>query len=371
MVYYLKQVSTGVKGNGVSHQLTCPYGSKGSQPPGSLVHVGTAHTAVPEITLICFGPEHHAIRKGISLEEAAKPDTRAEVVWLDITGLHDVSLLKEAGERFSIFPLTLEDILNTHQRPKAEFFEQYVFCVLKVAEPHPSGRGLVMHQLSLILQPGRVISFQEKPNKILHPLIHRIETAAGRIREFGADYLFHAILDIVVDQYFLCLELLGEEIEGLESRALDRPDQALVPELQKMKRELLFLRKALWPLREAVNALLRDGHPLIKRDTDAYFRDLYDHTVQIIDTVELFRDMASGLLDVYLSSINNRMSEVMKILAIISTIFMPMSFIAGIYGMNFRHMPELDVPWAYPLVLLLCLSIAGGMLVFFRRRHWL
>lgn len=355
----------------MSHKLSFPYGRKHGQSPGTPFHVGVTHDEEAVITLTRVSPDQLIRHRLASLSEVPVTSPSEEISWLNISGLHSLSLIQETGERFSILPLTLEDIMNTLQRPKVEFFDDYIYCVLKLVRPDRSSGGLEIHQISLVLQPGRVISFQEKADDIFAPLIQRLENVRGRLRSQGADYLFYAILDLIADHYFVCLEFLGEAIEKLEDRALNNPDPSLVPELQQMKRELLFLRKALWPLREAVNVLLRDGHTLLCQDTEAYFRDLYDHIIQSIDTLELFRDMASGLLDVYLTNLNNRMSEVMKILAIISTIFIPMSFVAGIYGMNFHHMPELRQPWAYPAVLVVCALIAVGMVLFFRRKHWL
>ena len=205
-----------------------------------------------------------------------------------------------------------------------------------------------------------VITFQERPGDVLEPLRRLIEKAKGRIRNQGADFLFYSIVDVIIDNYFLCLEDMGEEIEQLEERALRNPEPGLVPVLQEMKRDLLSLRKAVWPLREEITGLLREDHPLMKTATAPYLRDLYDHTIAIMDTVESYRDTTSGLLDVYLSSLSNRMNEVMKVLTIIATIFIPLSFIAGIYGMNFDNMPELHLPFAYPVILIICIGVAGA-----------
>lgn len=347
------------------------YKKKVALPPGSLVHVGKTLASTVEISLIMYDANRHSSLKINSLEEIDMHAYSGVIRWVNINGLHDTALLEKIGKEYSIHPLTLEDILNTNQRPKVDFFDNYIYAVLKMIRYDSGQRRIDVEQVSLILLPSMVITFQERPGDVLDPLRQRIEKAKGRVRHEGADYLFYCIMDVILDHYFVCLEDMGEELEHLEFQALQDPSRSLAPALQNAKRELLYLRKAVWPLREQISELQREEHHLILPSTLPYLRDLYDHTIAIIDTVESFRDMTSGLLDIYLSSLSNRMNEVMKVLTIIATIFIPLTFIAGIYGMNFEYMPELRVPWAYPAVLIVCLVIAIGMIIFFKRKRWI
>ena len=347
------------------------YAKKIALPPGSLVHVGRKTLAKAELSLISYNADQHESRAVADLAEAQACISDDRVSWLNITGLHDTVLLEAVGEAYAIHPLTLEDILNTNQRPKAESFDGYLYFVLRMIRYDAEEKRLDTEQVSLVLLPNLVITFQERPGDVLDPLRQRIQQAKGRVRQHGADYLFYSIMDIIIDNYFLCLEDMGDDIEDLETQALEAPTPTLTTRLQRLKRELLFLRKAVWPLREQIAVLLREEHSMIQASTNIYLRDLYDHTIQIMDTIETFRDMTSGLLDVYLSSLSNRMNEVMKVLTIIATIFIPLTFVAGVYGMNFEFMPELHFQWAYPAVLLLCVAIAGTMIIYFRRKGWL
>jgi magnesium transporter len=248
---------------------------------------------------------------------------------------------------------------------------EYLYIVLKMADYDETWKKVDMEQVSLILMPGCVITFQEKPGDVFDPVRDRLRTAKGKIRSKGADYLAYALLDAVVDRYFLLLEKLGEDVEELDEQILTDPGEEAVSNLHTLKREMIFLRKAAWPMREIVASLERGGSDLVTPDTAFFLRDLYDHSVQVMDSIETFRDVLSGLLDIYLSSTGNRMNEIMKVLTIISTIFIPLTFIAGIYGMNFEYMPELEVPWAYPAVWVVMITIAGGMLAFFRKKKWI
>jgi len=355
----------------VSKKRNNSYAKKVALPPGSLVHLGKASETGVQLSVITYDAdrfERRTVATPAELSALVRPGT---VTWLDINGLQDTGLLESIGGAYGIHSLTLEDILNTHQRPKVDFYDNYVYLVLKMIRYDAERNKLDSEQVSLVLLKDMVITFQERPGDVLGPLRQRIERAKGRIRNEGADFLFYSIVDVIIDHYFLCLEDLGEEIEQLEEQALQHPEPGLVPLLQGVKRELLSLRKAVWPLREEIAGLLREEHPLVRTTTIPYLRDLHDHAIAIMDTVESFRDTTSGLLDVYLSSLSYRMNEVMKVLTIIATIFIPLTFIAGIYGMNFEHMPELHLPWAYPAILGVCVVVAGAMLIYFRRKHWL
>jgi len=355
----------------VSKKLMSSYAKRVALPPGTLVHLGDKALENALFSVIVYDKDTFKKYEPVTFQEALgymKPD---KISWLNITGLHDTDLLQEVGNHFQIHPLTLEDILNTGQRPKAELFPEYIFLVLKMIHYDEEQHSLDIEQVSFVLGKNFVITFQERPGDVMDALRDRIAQAKGHVRQRGADYLFYSIVDIIIDHYFTSLEELSDDIEQLEMEVLEKPSSSSSGQLHHIKRELLFLRKSVWPMREQITVLLREGHPLITADTVPYLRDLYDHVIQVIDTVEIFRDMLSGLLDIYLSSISNRLNDVMRILTIIATIFMPLTFIAGIYGMNFKYMPELHQPLGYPVVLILCVIIAVGMVAFFKRKGWL
>ena len=268
-------------------------------------------------------------------------------------------------------PLVLEDILNTGQRPKLEDFDEYVFVVLKMFRYGDQVDGMGIEQISLILGPSFVISFQEEPGDVFDLVRGRIRESKGRIRKMGADYLAYALLDALVDSYFVVLERVGEKVEFLEEELVSDPRPETLQAIHNLKRDMLFLRKSVWPLREVVGALVRGEPSLFGESITVYLRDVYDHSIQVIDTIETFRDMVSGMLDIYLSSVSNRMNEVMKVLTIIATIFIPLTFITGLYGMNFKHMPELAWRWGYPMVWAVMLTVVVLMLFYFRRKKWL
>ena len=292
------------------------------------------------------------------------------VNWINITGLHEVETLAQFGDAFGLHPLVLEDILNTDQRPKLEDYGEYLYIVIKRLGNGAPANEIATEQISLILGHNLVISFLESESGVFNGVKDRILNNRGRIRRLGADYLAYALMDAVVDNYFAIFERLGERIEVLQETIISRPTPTSLQTLHVLKRELLFLRKSVWPLREVVSGMQRGDSTLIHKDTWFYLRDVYDHTIHVIDTIETYRDMLASMMDIYLSSLSIRLNEVMKVLTIIATIFMPLTFIVGIYGMNFQHMPELGWRWGYPLVLLLMAAVTAGMLVFFRRKKW-
>jgi magnesium transporter len=267
--------------------------------------------------------------------------------------------------------LTLEDVLNTTQRPKVESFDDYLFIVIKMLEYDKEKDVISSEQLSLVLGKSVLITFQEDVGDVFTPVRERIRKGKGRIRTGGCDYLAYALIDAIVDNYFVILEKVGQRLEVVEETIDDDPDDNILEDIHTIRRELIYLRKQVWPLREIITYLQKDGAPLISEATGPFLRDVYDHTIQVIDSIESFRDVLSGLQDLYLSIISNRMNEVMKVLTIIATIFIPITFIAGIYGMNFSHMPELTWRWGYPAVWLLIIGIAVVMIVFFRRKNWI
>ena len=291
--------------------------------------------------------------------------------WINIEGIHDVRVLERLGESYGFHTLILEDILNTDQRPKMEDHGEYIYVVLKMLNSDKNN-SVVIEQISLLLGKNFVISLQEGlEGDVFNPVRERIRSGKGRIRKMGSDYLAYALLDSIVDNYFIVLEKLGEKIEVLEEELITNPKRETLHAIHNLKREMIFLRKSVWPLREVISGLERGESSLISKSTQIFLRDLYDHTIQVIDTVEAFRDMLSGMLDIYLSSVSNKMNEVMKVLTIIATIFIPLTFIAGVYGMNFRNMPEIEWQWGYPLSLLIMGGVAVIMLVFFRKKRWI
>jgi magnesium transporter len=345
-------------------------GRKRGQAPGTLVHIGERHS--PEATLAIMDYTVSDLREleSLTLEEALSFRASKAVTWLNVTGLSDTSIVGTLCSHFGVHTLVQEDVLHTAQRPKVDIYEDHVFMVVKMIRYDEESRELDIEQVSLVLGDGFVITFQEKEGDVFDSVRQRIRTGKGVVRTLGADYLAYALMDAVVDNYFIALEEMGEDIEEIETAVLDRPEIDVVASIHRLKRELILLRRAVWPLREGFGTLMRDATPLVKPATVPFLRDLHDHAFRVMDTVETFRELVSGLLDVYLSSVSNRMNQVMKVLTIIATIFIPLTFIAGIYGMNFRHMPELAFPWAYPAVLALCLLIALGMIIGFRRKGW-
>jgi magnesium transporter len=340
-------------------------------PPGTLVHIGEKKAEKAKITIIDYDETRFEEKEAKTIEECLPLKDRPTVTWINVDGLHQVEILEKLGDCFRLHPLVLEDILNTGQRPKVEDFDDYIYITLKMFHSEDENDEIAEEQVSLILGPSFVISFQEREGDVFDPIRERIRSARGRVRKMGADYLAYALLDSVVDNYFIVLEKLGEKIEFLEEELVASPTTETLQVIHDLKREMVFLRKSVWPLREIISGLERGESALIQESTGIYLRDVYDHTIQVIDTVETFRDIISGMLDIYLSSVSNRMNEVMKVLTIIATIFIPLTLIAGIYGMNFQYMPELGWRWGYPMVWLVMLFIGALMLVYFRRKNWL
>ena len=345
---------------------------KGGLPPGTLVYVGEHKAEETQIQAIVYDERHVQEGAPQTVEECLIPEDQTGVTWINVDGLREAAALGKLGERFGLHPLVAEDILNTGQRPKMEDYGEYVFVVLKSLHgvDEESGEPEIQ-QISLVLGPNYVLSFQEREGDEFDPIRERIRSNKGRVRKAGADYLLYALIDLIVDQYFVVLERFGDRIESLEEELIANPTTETLHVIHHLKREMAFLRKSVWPLREIIGRLERSESTLIEQTTGIYLRDVYDHTIQVIDAVETFRDMLSGMLDIYLSSVSNRMNEVMKLLTIIATVFIPLTFVAGVYGMNFEHMPELGWPWAYPLVWIVMIVIAALMVLYFRRKRWL
>ena len=345
--------------------------------PGSPVFVGEQKADEVRITVIDYDTEHLEVKELDNVEECCPFKEKLTVTWINIDGLHEITVIQELGNCYGWHPLIVEDILNTNQRTKMDIFDDHIFISLKMLTYNSGEKSLGVEQLSLIMGETYVITFQEIQGDIFDPVRKRIENSKGKIRKMGADYLAYAIVDAVVDNYFKVLENIADEIEDMEEELVTNPSPDTLQRIHDLKREMIFLRKSVWPLREIINGLQREETPLIKESTNIYLRDLYDHTISVIDTVETFRDMISGMLDVYLSSISNRMNEVMKVLTIFAVIFIPLTFIAGIYGMNFNpekspfNMPELNWYFGYPFALSLMVIVGIVMLFYFKRKNWM
>jgi len=343
---------------------------KAGKPPGSLVYVGDQEALVPVIDVIDYDEENYSERRVEDISDIVSYIGKPTVTWINISGLNE-EIIADIGESFHFHPLLLEDILNTEQRPKMDEYDGYAFFILKMLTYDDEKEEVETEQVSIILNDDVVISFQEVEGDIFDPLRERLRTNKGIVRKNGADYLAYSLVDTIVDYYFTILEKLGDHIEALEDELLENPSTETIEKLHRMKRQMITLRKSIWPLREVISKLERSGTGFIKDTTRIYLRDVYDHTIQAIDAVETYRDLLSGMLDIYLSSISNRMNEIMKVLTIIGTIFIPLTFVAGVYGMNFKYMPELDWRLAYPVIWVVMIVITIIMIIYFRRKKWL
>jgi len=344
---------------------------KAGLPPGTLVHVGERKTEKVRIRIIDYDEAQFEEKEANTIEESFPFKDKPTVTWINIDGLHEVEIIEKLGNHFGLHPLLLEDILNTDQRPKMEDYGDYLFVVLKVLFPGENKDQIEAEQVSLILGSNFVISLQEGEGNVFNLVRDRIRKNKGRIRKTGSDYLAYALLDAIVDNYFLVLENVGEKIEDTEQQLATNPSPETLQYIRELKNEMIFLRKSIWPLRELINGLERCESTLIHESTGAYLRDVYDHTIQIIDTVESYRDMISGMVDIYLSSVSNKMNEVMKVLTIFASIFIPLTFVAGVYGMNFEFMPELTWRWGYFALLGFMVFVGVSLVVYFKRKRWL
>lgn len=313
--------------------------------------------------------EEHTLKR---VDECLPYKLKPTITWININGVHDPVMLEKLGESFGIHRLVIEDLMSIVQRPKCEDFGNYLFVVLKMLSYDEKENKIVPEQISLILGEKFLLSFQEDVKQdVFHLIRSHLRSGKGKIRRMGADYLAYALLDALVDNYFIILEKLGDQIDSLEEELMTRPGKTVMGQLYQLKREHLFLHKAVWPLREVISSLVRRESPLIHESTTPYLRDVYDHVTQAIDSVEIYRDMLTTMLDLYLSSVSNRTNEIMKVLTIIATIFMPLTFLAGVYGMNFRHMPELEWEYGYPLIWTVMIALGVTMGVYVRKKKWI
>jgi magnesium transporter len=345
--------------------------AKEGLPPGTLVHIGETRTAAPQITLFEYGDWGFREQTFDRADSTLPPHREDAVTWVDVEGVHQVEAIRSLGECHNLHPLVLEDIVSTVQRPKVEDYDDYLFVVVRMLLPLEQG-DFAAEQVSMVLGKGYLFTFQEGiRGDAFNAVRERIRTGKGKICSMGADYLAYTLLDAIIDRYFTVLEGFGERLTSIEEDVALHPQPRVLVQLNELKKEAIYLRKAVWPIREVLSFLERDDTELISDTTRIYLRDVHDHTVQAIDTVETYRDLLAGMLDLYLSSLSNRTNEIMKFLTVIGTIFMPLTFIVGLYGMNFRHMPELEWQYGYFGILGIMLLITLGMIVYFRHKRWL
>lgn len=344
---------------------------KAGLSPGSLVHVGERKVEKVRISVIDYDAENFYEKDVETVDECFRFRETSTVTWINVDGIHDAALVERLGSYFGLHPLILEDIMNTSQRPKMEDLGDAIYVVLKMIEYGTDRPDIATEQMSVVFGRNFVLTFQERPGDTFDPVRDRIRKGKGRIRKMGPDYLAYALIDAVVDDYFIVLERMGEQIEQLEDELVRDPKKATLNEIHMLKRQMILLRKSVWPLRELISRLERAESALIQKTTGIFLRDVYDHAIQIIDNIETFRDMLSGMLDMYLSSVSNRMNEVMKFLTIIGTIFIPLTFLAGVYGMNFKFMPELEWRGSYFVVWGVMIAVGVFLLMYFRKKKWL
>ncbi len=340
-------------------------------PPGTLVYTGDRVHEAAKITVIDYDEKNYEERELARWDECILLKEKPSVTWINVSGISQVANLEKLGECFHLHPLVLEDILNVDQRPKIEDYDDYLYIVLKTIRQGSQTEEMAVNQISLILGPNYVLSFQEGDGNLFGPVRDRLVAAKGRLRKTGADFLAYSLIDLIVDHYFVVLDALEERIGVLEDEVVSQATPRTLREVHRFKNDMIILRKSLWPLREVIARLERRESPLIQDATTVYLKDVYDHTIIAIETVETYRDILSGMLDIYLSSVSNRLNQVMKVLTIIATIFMPLTFIVGLYGMNFKYMPELEWHYGYFAVLAFMGLVVISMLVVFRRKKWI
>ncbi len=339
--------------------------------PGSLVLVGEQKVDTVKITLFDYDQEHIEEKIVSNVEDCFSYRNNNRNTWINVDGLHDTEVIRKLGDLFSIHPLSQEDILDTANRPKIDDLDHYIFVSLKMLQLDSKSNKLIQEQISIIFGERFVVSFQEAEGDVFNPIRERLRLGKGRMRKMGADYFAYTLMDSIVDNYFVIIERLGERIEDLDEEIINKLSKKTLPRIHDLKGQLIQVRKAVWPLRDIVSNLDRTESELIKDGTSIFLKDLYDHSVQVIDTVETYRDLTSGLFDMYLTTINNRTNDIMKVLTMMATIFIPLTFIVGVYGMNFHYLPELDWHYGYHFVWALMIAIALGILGFFRKKGWM
>jgi magnesium transporter len=344
---------------------------KSGLPPGSLVHVGEVHKHEHKISVVNYNKSTLEKHTAKSIEELLPYKTSDTITWVIVDVLKDVSIIDAIGQHFDIHALVLEDILNTHQRPKFEEFDDYLYIVLKAISLGNEEFNVEYEQISLLILNNFVFTFKEKPDELFNPILTRLNNEKSQIRNLAADYLAYVIMDAVVDEYFALQDTFDELIESVEDDLLTNPSTKTLSKIQKFKRELIFLRRTVSPLRELLAAIQRSESSLLDEKTRRYFGDVYDHAIRIIEAMESYRDLIAGMLDIYLSSVSNKMNETMKVLTVFASIFIPLTFIAGVYGMNFEYMPELKWRWSYPALWIVFVGVSVFLLRFFKKKNWL
>ena len=345
-------------------------------PPGTLVYTGHKKLDKSRIEIFQFNEHKIEIVEEQSIENLQQYKDTPETTWIHVKGLHDPQLIEQIGEQYDIHPLVLEDILSTGQRPKIEYFEDFVFIVAHMLRYDNSHQEVVVEQVSIILRPHEVLTFVDSDVDVFDPVRERLKAGRVRIRKSGTDYLVYAILDVLVDHYFVLLEILSEKLEHLEAQVLEDTEDGIVQKIYRVKQQVVALRKSVWPLREVMQAILRQESTLLKKSTLRFFGDLNDHVNQVMDAVDTYRELSTIIMDIHFSIVSNHMNQVMKVLTIIATIFIPLSFLAGVYGMNFDtslpgNMPELGQPYGYVVFWTICLAVGFGLLIYFRKKRWL
>lgn len=340
-------------------------------PPGTLVHTGDKKTEVSKVNLFSYNEVELTEKSNVKIKDIVKAKSDINThEWINILGVHDTKLIEEIGQIFNLHPLLLEDIVSVHQRPKIDEYDNCLFVVVRILFLD-TNEQLQSEQVSFVLMENTLISFHENHDECFEIIRERLRKAKGRIRKMGADYLLYALMDAIVDHYFVILDKYGEVLEHIENDLLQDADEKIINRIYKMKSNVLHLRKTVVPMRETVNTLMKGGVDEIKESTQIFMKDLYDHIIQVYDTTENYRDTLSGLMDIHLSSSSNKMNRIMKVLTIISTIFIPLTFIVGVYGMNFHYMPELEWKFGYFGIWAIMLIIVGGMIYVFKNKKWL
>jgi magnesium transporter len=345
---------------------------KAGLPPGTLVHVGKVLHPDTQISIISFDRDTCETETISDVKELLLyKELSDKVTWINVEGLSDVTLIEDIGKQFKIHPLILEDILNTHQRPKAEEYADCLYMVAKVIQPGEGHFTVVYEQISILLYENMIISFKERQDEIFGHVKAHLKNGKGAIRNQGADYLAYVILDAVVDRYFSLQDVIDEVVDELEEELLQDPVRNTLIKIQRVKRELIYIRRAVSPQRDMLGVILHRNNPLIHDKTMLYFRDVYDHVLRVSEAVDSYREIMTGLLDIYVSSVSNKMNEVMKVLTLFASIFIPLTFLTGIYGMNFVDMPELKLKWAYPVMWVLFIVIPLSLVLLFKKKKWL
>lgn len=354
------------------HYRNARRSSKAGMAPGSVIHVGERKLKTPRISLAYYSASNYQEHEISDLPASIPFLDETQTTWLNMDGIHETEVVARIGEYLDLHPLLQEDLVNAAQRPKFENYGNCLFFVLKMLTYGQASHTVDPEQVSIVLGPDYVLTFQEGASgDVFDPVRTRLATGGTRIRSAGADFLAYSLIDSIVDHYFVVLERFGDDFEALDEELVSNPSTDTLQAIYELKRHLIVVRRSIWPLREVINALERDQTPLLGAEMHIYLRDLYDHTIQVIETVETMRDVLSGMLDIYLSSVSNRTNETMKVLTIFGSIFIPLTFLAGVYGMNFHYMPELGMRWTYPMFWVITIVVIASLLIYYRRKRWI